>query len=508
MTKRAWQGVTAAAVLVALLVGAFWLGGRVIGAPTPPAPPAPTELTAPVERKVLREVTRSRGRVRASRVASASCLPGGTDAAVKKVLTRAVPTAGSPIADGSRLADVNGRPVLVLNVVTPIYRDLQVGMEGPDVAAVQQSLTRLGFTNQDPPSRYGGSTAQAVATWYRAQGVEPNPAPPAQQTKVVEARAELDEAQKALDRAQTALEEAARPPDSFKLAEADLAVNQARNALDAARATDNGSPTTRVAVQEAELRLAQAEDTRRRLRQPDLGPATSAREAARTGREQKRQALAAAEAGSGPTLAACEVISVPGPPGVFLGGEPREATEQPKTQAAPAPGASPDGGPTGGAQSDVLGVLRVSVGPLQIDTVVPSRLKEKITDRTEASINVDDDPQPVVATVVPGTLNSDPSTGELIVPVSVPPADVPRVLGRGLRVTLTVATTALPILAVPAAAIQLGPEGTPQVRRRLPNGTTQPEPVKLGLSADGMVEIENPNVREGDQVVVSRARTP
>lgn len=511
MTKRAWQGAAAAAIVLILLLGAFWLGGRVIGAPASPAPPAPTELTAPVERRVLREVARNRGRVGTNRVAAAACLPGGADAATKKVFTRAAPTAGTPVADGSRLADVNGRPVLVLNVATPLYRDLQVGLEGPDVSAVQQSLARLGFANQDSPGRYGASTAAAVTAWYRSQGVEPNPAPAAQQAKVTEAKAALDEAQKTLERAQAALDEAARPPDSFKLAEADLAVNQARNALSAARAADDGSPTARVAVQEAELRLAQAEDARRRLRQPDLGPVTAARDTARTGRDRHRDELRAAEAATGPLLAACEVISVLGPPGVFLGGEPRESTDNPKGPAASAPSAgaaNPDSSPVGNSHTDLLGTLRVSVGPLQIDTVVPGRLKDNINDHTEATITIDDDPKPVTATVIPGALTTDPGTGELVVPVTVPATDVPRVLGRGLRVTLTVATTAQPVLAVPVAAVHLGPQGTPQVRRRLPNATTQPEPVTLGLSADGMVEITSPNVREGDQVVVSRSSRP
>ena len=169
-------------VLVALAAAAvsWWLGPRARPPAAPAAgtrPVAARPVTAPVERRVLRDVLTLPGTVRASRLVEVEVEPrveGG-----RAVVTRAPLSAGATVEEGERLVEVSGRPVFALGGAIPMYRDLGPGSEGEDVAQLQAALERLGFPTGDRRGRFGPGTAEAVRRFYRSRDYEPVAAPPA-----------------------------------------------------------------------------------------------------------------------------------------------------------------------------------------------------------------------------------------------------------------------------------------------------------------------------------------
>jgi peptidoglycan hydrolase-like protein with peptidoglycan-binding domain len=77
-----------------------------------------------------------------------------------------LPQVGQIIEQGQILYEVGGSPVVLLHGSTPVHRDLQEGMSGPDVAELNADLVALGLatpTQIDPASDYfSGATAGAV----------------------------------------------------------------------------------------------------------------------------------------------------------------------------------------------------------------------------------------------------------------------------------------------------------------------------------------------------------
>jgi hypothetical protein len=64
---------------------------------------------------------------------------------------------------------LNGRPVFAIVGSFPFYRDLVVGLEGPDVAQLQRSLTAAGYPVDDD-GRFGEQTMRGVEALYEAAG--------------------------------------------------------------------------------------------------------------------------------------------------------------------------------------------------------------------------------------------------------------------------------------------------------------------------------------------------
>ncbi len=167
-----------AIVLIVLAVGGA-LGWRVTTSPDDEAAATPrvaddpdAVVTAAVERRALAADVVTRGEVVASSMTPVVA-PAPAEDAVATVVTRPTGEAGDEIAAGSRLVDLNGRPLLAWPSRLPLYRDLRPGLRGPDVAAVQDALAAMGATiPSDERSVFGPSTEAAVATVYAAQGAE------------------------------------------------------------------------------------------------------------------------------------------------------------------------------------------------------------------------------------------------------------------------------------------------------------------------------------------------
>src|SRR5215470_2592091 len=131
---------------------------------TPPA----TTLTALARWQVLREAITVPGIVRSSR--RITVLGRAPYATV--TVTKLPVKSGDRVRPGQVIAEIDGRPVILLRGRLPAYRELHVGDHGPDVAQLQRALQSLGYADFDPPGSFGQSTAFALLLFYRHLGYD------------------------------------------------------------------------------------------------------------------------------------------------------------------------------------------------------------------------------------------------------------------------------------------------------------------------------------------------
>jgi len=90
-------------------------------------------------------------------------------AAVTGVVTAAGASAGQEFRSGQVLVRLDGRPLFVLTGSFALYRDIQPGDSGDDVAALQAGLLEAGFAVR-VDGEYGSASQAAVRQMYRAAG--------------------------------------------------------------------------------------------------------------------------------------------------------------------------------------------------------------------------------------------------------------------------------------------------------------------------------------------------
>ncbi|MGN6792677.1 MAG: hypothetical protein ACTHJW_09850 [Streptosporangiaceae bacterium] len=132
------------------------------------AAPAATPITAIARWQVLRHAITVQGIVRARRpIVVTAVAPFST-----VILTRMPEKAGDHVRPGHVIAEIDGRPVILLRGRLPAYRSLHEGNHGPDVAQLQHALVSLGYADFDPRGDFGKSTALALLVFYRHLGYE------------------------------------------------------------------------------------------------------------------------------------------------------------------------------------------------------------------------------------------------------------------------------------------------------------------------------------------------
>ncbi|MDQ1507819.1 MAG: hypothetical protein QOD57_5546 [Actinomycetota bacterium] len=136
------------------------------------APPTPSAITVPVEKKVLSSDVVIRGTVRYGAPQSV-LLPPSQIRKANPILTSA-PQKGKDLTEGSVAFTASGRPALVLQGAVPAYRDITPGAVGDDVRQLQQALVRLGFRPGRTDGVYDDRTGLAVAAWYLKGGWTPS----------------------------------------------------------------------------------------------------------------------------------------------------------------------------------------------------------------------------------------------------------------------------------------------------------------------------------------------
>ncbi|HEV7184954.1 MAG TPA: peptidoglycan-binding domain-containing protein [Leifsonia sp.] len=86
-----------------------------------------------------------------------------------------VPAAGSVVARGQALLEVDARPVTLFYGATPAWRELYAGVTpGEDVLELEQNLVALGFANGlglIVDETFTDATATAVSRWQRSLGL-------------------------------------------------------------------------------------------------------------------------------------------------------------------------------------------------------------------------------------------------------------------------------------------------------------------------------------------------
>lgn len=123
-------------------------------------------LTATVRWQVMQRTVVFPGRVTAGRTIEVAA--SAPYSAV--IVTRLPVRAGQRVRPGHLLAEIDGRPIFLLQGMLPPYRDLHEGDSGPDVTQLQRALERLGYSDFDSPGYFGESTELALLLFYRQLG--------------------------------------------------------------------------------------------------------------------------------------------------------------------------------------------------------------------------------------------------------------------------------------------------------------------------------------------------
>jgi len=132
------------------------------------AAPAATPITAVARWQVLRHAITVQGIVRSRRpIPVMAMAPFNT-----VTLTRMPEKAGDRVKPGQVIAEIDGRPVIVLRGRLPAYRDLHEGDHGPDAGQLQRELTGFGYADYDARGYFGASTALALLLFYRHLGYD------------------------------------------------------------------------------------------------------------------------------------------------------------------------------------------------------------------------------------------------------------------------------------------------------------------------------------------------
>ena len=132
------------------------------------AAPAATPITAVARWQVLRHAITVQGIVRARR----PILVRATAPFSTVTLTRMPEKAGDRVKPGHVVAEIDGRPVILLRGRLPAYRNLHEGDHGPDVSQLQRELLSLGYADYDARGDFGQSTALALLLFYRHLGYD------------------------------------------------------------------------------------------------------------------------------------------------------------------------------------------------------------------------------------------------------------------------------------------------------------------------------------------------
>jgi peptidoglycan hydrolase-like protein with peptidoglycan-binding domain len=197
-------------------------------------PPAPTVLTAPVERKTLRDVVVLRGELKPSQAFEVT--PASRTGS-KAVVTAVKVKQGDLVDAGTVALEASGRPFIVLPGATPAFRDLKPGATGRDVTQLQAALASLGQDPREHDGTFGPGTKRALTSFYSSRGYTPVPVSEDDQKQVDALRKQVTAAERQVSDAReaaAALRGDANATPQQK-AQADKAVTRATEDLTTAR---------------------------------------------------------------------------------------------------------------------------------------------------------------------------------------------------------------------------------------------------------------------------------
>jgi peptidoglycan hydrolase-like protein with peptidoglycan-binding domain len=164
MSRTVRRGLLATAIL-AVVVAGFWSTRRMTASPPDGAAGTVNLTTATVVRTDLRTTRQYYGSIGFG--APTELVAASTGRAYTWL-----PAPGTVIRADESLYEVDGRAVPVLPGARPMWRTLQPGVRGADVAQLNTALTRLGYAPAVAGSNvYSWRTKAAVRHWQRAHHV-------------------------------------------------------------------------------------------------------------------------------------------------------------------------------------------------------------------------------------------------------------------------------------------------------------------------------------------------
>jgi len=172
--KRTIALISVLAFAALIAVGAWVAGSRIespADAAARTAPPTPSPILVPVERRVLSSSIVTRGTGRFGLPQPISIAPSSLKPNPGLIAT--LPLRNTQLKEGDVVLTASGRPVFLLQGKLPAYRDLVPGLSGEDVRQLEHALRRLGFAAGPADGVYDHETSAAVAAWYRSKKWEP-----------------------------------------------------------------------------------------------------------------------------------------------------------------------------------------------------------------------------------------------------------------------------------------------------------------------------------------------
>lgn len=553
--------VAAVAVLFAAI---GWIAGQQIKSPAEvaaeQAPPEPSLITVPVEKRELSQSLVVRGTARSDE----STPLEASSASGESIITRLTKETGMELEEGDVAIEVAGRPIFVLQGELPVFRSLIPTLEGPDVKQLEEALLRLGHNPGTVDGVFDGATADAVEELYREAGYKPVEPTDQDLATLKTERATVDEAENLVTESEKALSDAnAGPPESTKL-QLEQAVSQAKAELAAAQAGGGGSQQAedRIAAeaQAAEAKTA-ADEATARLDQakggthPDTGSAPTSSELTELEAVAAASAETKADADKAVTEAkAAETAAQSGDSTEIEAAKLNLALAEANLREGLATDNSAETASLKRAREQ-LTKARKNLADTQavVDTQFPAaelyflpslpRTIQTLTvkpgerpagpvmtvtgsgtsitsgvaasDRRLISIGdvaiLEDEDLGIRAEAKIAFIADNPGGGELpsdryrirIEPDEELPEDA---LNVNFRITIPVTSSGGEVLAVPLAALSAGSDGTTRVEVDRGSGDTELVRVTAGLKADGFVQVDvvEGSLEPGDRVVVGR----
>lgn len=168
---RKITGTTVALIVLAallLVVGGVATGAALFAEKTPASLAASKHITtAPVTKRNFDDK-------RTVDVAFSLGVDGKLSAPAAGLVTAFNCEPGGSFVSGQTNLSLDGQPVLNLATSAPLWRDLKLGMIGPDVASLHAELARLGYGVSPDSDRVEGVTFTAVSDLFAGIGADIN----------------------------------------------------------------------------------------------------------------------------------------------------------------------------------------------------------------------------------------------------------------------------------------------------------------------------------------------
>lgn len=477
-------GIVLTVAVVSSVAG--WLASRRIQSPADAAlqtaPPTPSPILVPVERRVLRTTVVTRGTGRFGLPQPISVVPSPTKKRAGLIATLPLPNTNTQFREGEVVLSASGRPLFVLQGEAPVYRDMGPGISGNDVLQLEKALERLGFAPGPVDGRYDRETGAAVAAWYKSNGWEPFGPTKEQRIAIRDLEQRLNEAKNAEAKMRIAASTTALDVASARMiaernnrkAAAELATKRAAlDRLQDEMTVRNAAYDIKQAKIELELTKA-AVDLVRTQGETAIQRAANAQKAATVDvelaaatSERIVEEFAAAKDRLGVQVPADELVFLP-----VLPVRVKEITAR-------------VGDPASGE------VMTVTDNRLAVDSSLPLDVAPLVKEGMpvvidEQSLGIKAKGNVAAVAKTPGTHGVDGY--HIYFEVRVTETSM-RLDGASVRLTIPVKSTGGAVTAVPASALFMGADGTPKVRVRDEDGSLRNIVVEPGMAAEGYVEV-------------------